>query len=199
MKRSIFKFVMIMLIITIPRCILATPPFTVGEAVVTGNGCPSGSYNVILSADRSELTILYSEFTAMTDETHSHDFSNCNIAIPIDLSSGIMVGLVGVDYRGIAFIPSGGTGTFSREHFFAGTHSPPSTSSITEHDQFQEFLFEDDFPVVAWTECGDDTIVRSNATIMVTNSPTSTNKAFMSVSSERWNISMLFHLVWKYC
>jgi hypothetical protein len=199
MRKNVFKLVIFVLMNTIPQFVLATPPFTMGEPVIEGNGCPRGSYRVLLSPDGSELTLFFSEFTAMTDETHDYDFSNCNIAIPIDLPTGIMVGLVGVDYRGLAFIPSGGTGTLSREYFFAGTHSPPSVSSITVYDQFQEFLFEDDLPFAAWTECGDDVIVRSNATVTVTKSPTSSQNALMSVFSEYWDVSILFHLVWKYC
>jgi hypothetical protein len=199
MKKNVFEVVIFVWMNTIPQFASATLPFTMGEPVIEGNGCPSGSYEVMLNPDGSELALFFSEFTAMTDATHDYDFSNCNIAIPIDLPNGIMVGLVGIDYRGLAFIPSGGTGVLSREHFFAGTHSPSLVSSISVYDQFQPFLFEDEFPFVAWTKCGEDVIVRSNSTIMVTKSPTSSRDALMGVFSEYWDVSILFHLVWKYC
>ena len=200
MKKIIIKLVVLCLISTISQLALAsTPPFTVGDPVITGNGCPTGSYSVILSPDGTEMTLSFSEFSAMTDSTQDYDFSNCNIAIPIDLPAGLMLGLVGIEYQGVAFIPTGGSGSFSREHFFAGTQSPAIVSSIEAYDQTQEFIFDDTFQFIEWSECGDDLIVRSNATVMVTKLPDSDNNAFMSVFSENLNISVQYHLIWQYC
>ena len=177
----------------------STAPFTIGDPVVEGSGCPDGTYSVVLSPDGTELSILYSAFTAQTDATHTYDFSNCNLAIPIDVPSGITVGLIGVDYRGLAYIPTGGVGAFSREFFFAGTQGPRITSFINDYDEFYEFLYPDDTPFTIWSDCGDDVIARSNATIFVTRPLYGPYQAMMTVFSEDWDVSILFHLVWEYC
>jgi hypothetical protein len=175
------------------------PPFTLGDPVVSGNGCPEGSYDVVLSPDGTEISVLFSEFTAMTDRLNMYDFANCNIALPIEVPAGITIGLAGVDYRGLAYIPSGGHGVLTREYFFAGESGPRITSSIDQYDQYDDFFFDDDVPFMTWTECGDDVIARSNATIFVLRPSTSNVQALMSVFSEDWDISILFHLEWKYC
>ena len=176
-----------------------TAPFTIGVPVVQGNGCPAGTYSVILSPDGSELSILYSAFIAQTDATHSYDFSNCNIAIPIEVPSGITVGLVGIDYRGLAFIPAGGIGALSREFFFAGTHGQRITSFVNVYNVFYELYYPDDTIFTIWSECGDDIIARSNATVYVTRPLYSPYQAMMTVFSEDWDVSIMFHLVWDYC
>lgn len=174
-------------------------PFLLGDPVAEGNGCPEGSYSVVLSPDGNELSILFSAFTAMTDEENIYDFSNCNIAIPIDVEPGISIGLAGIDYRGLSYIPTGGVGMLYREYFFAGAQGPMITSSVNVFDQYYNFFYSDDFEFVIWTECGDDVIARSNATIFAFRPYTSDIQALMTVFSEDWDVSIKFHLTWQPC
>ncbi|MBN1984029.1 MAG: DUF4360 domain-containing protein [Chitinivibrionales bacterium] len=201
MWKKIIKLMVCVVISTITQFAFAedTAPFSIGDPTVDGNGCPDGTYSVILSPDGTELSILFSDFTAETDEDHRYDFSNCNIAVPIEVPSGITVGLLGVDYRGIAFIPSGGLGMLTREYFFAGTRGPRKTSLINTYNEFYEFYYPDELVFAAWTECGDDIIARSNATVYVSRPFNSYDEALMSVFSEDWDVSIIFNLVWKYC
>ena len=179
-----------------------TPPFVINieDIIVQGNGCPEGTYSVALSPDGTELSVLYSAFTAETDATHFFDFANCNIAIPIDVPDGITINLLGIDYRGLALIPSGGTGTLSRDYFFAGTQGPHLSSSVDIYDMFYQFYYSDEIPFEIWSECGDDVIARSNVTIFVTrpifNSP---GEAMMTLFSIDYELSVLFHLEWEHC
>jgi hypothetical protein len=202
MQKNVLKLVVLVFI-----CIISQPafaqeeisPFDLGDPVVQGNGCPEGTYDVLLSPDGTELTLLFNSFTAETDSSSIFDFANCNIAIPLNVPKGITVGLLGVDYRGIAYIPSGGTGTISREYFFAGERGVKQTDRIKVYDDFYEFLYPDELPVVSWTGCGDSTIARSNATIYVTKPSRSAVDSIMSLFSEDWDLSVLFHLEWKHC
>jgi hypothetical protein len=208
MKGKFIKSVVCLLISAITQFAFAedTAPFDIGEATFDGNGCPEGTYSVVLSPDGTELSILFSSFTAETDEDHRNAFANCSVAIPIDIPSGITVGLMGVDYRGLSFIPSGGSGMLYREYFFAGQYSFPQISSIHVYDAFYPFYYSDTRYFAAWTECGDDIIARSNAFVSVSRPPYPTDpdasfpdEAFMTVFSEDWDLSILFHLVWDYC
>lgn len=177
-------------------------PFTIGKIALEGNGCPDGSATTVLSPDGNELAIMFSDFTAETG-ARPYDYANCNVAIPITADQGYTIGLVGVDYRGLALIPSGGMGRLSREYFFAGEHSDRITDNIPPRNMFDEFFFEDsfitDFGTVPWTDCGESTIARSNATIMVMAPPNSPMPAMMSVFSEDWDVSILLHLEHKRC
>jgi hypothetical protein len=93
-----------------------------------------------------------------------------------------------------------------REYFFAGQYSFPQISSIHVYDAFYPFYYSDTRYFAAWTECGDDIIARSNAFVSVSRPPYPTDpdasfpdEAFMTVFSEDWDLSILFHLVWDYC
>lgn len=174
-------------------------PFTIGAPIAQGNGCPDGTYDVVLSPDGNELTVLFSSFTAETNETENFNFSNCNIAVPIEVPAGITIGLFGVDYRGMAFIPTDGTGIISREYFFAGVRGPQINSAIPVYDEFYEFFYPDEVTIPVWTRCGDDVTARSNTTMYVSKPADSPVDAFISMFSEDWTIDILFHLTWEYC
>lgn len=170
-------------------------PFDYGEIVYFGNGCPEGSATVIPSDDGNELSILFNDFTAETGR-RTLAFANCNWAVPIDIPPGISVGLVGIDWRGLAYIPSGGSGSFSREYFFAGDSGPKLSDDVPIYDDFYDFLYQDEVEVIAWTPCGESTIARSNATVMV-RSPERWTPAFMSIFSE--DVSVKYYFNWRYC
>lgn len=200
MKRNIFGLVLFFVVLIIPLLAFAEEaPFDVGEPSVAGNGCPEGTYRVVLSPDGNELSILFSSFTAQTDDSQTYDFANCNIAVPIEVPPGITIGLLGVDYRGLAYIPSGGMGVIFREHFFAGEQGDMLTSSINVYDQFYSFYYPDEAAFDIWSDCGDDIIARSNTTVFVSRPASSNVDAMMSVFSEDWDVSILFHLQWQEC
>lgn len=176
-----------------------SPMYFLGEAVAYGNGCPSGTFQIQEGIDGTEITILFSAFTAETEPGRTVDWANCNVALPIHVPDGLSVGLIGVDYRGLARITGGSYGYLTREYFFAGARGPREVDYI-RGDFFGEFFYEDDVAVVAWSRCGDDVIARSNATVVVRKSwPYTFEESFMSVFSEDWDVSIVFHLRWRSC
>jgi hypothetical protein len=200
MKRNIFGLMVFCIFLIIPHMAFAEEaPFDVGEPAVAGNGCPEGTYWVVLSPDGNELSVLFSSFTAKTDASTIYDYANCNIAIPIEVPAGITIGLLGIDYRGLAYIPTGGTGVISREHFFAGEQGDSLTSSINVYDQYYDFYYPDETDFEIWSECGDDIIARSNTTIFVSRPQNSAVDSLMTVFSEDWDVSIMFHLQWAEC
>lgn len=200
MQRKIVRLLVFSIVFWVPLFAFAEEaPFDVGDPAVSGNGCPNGTYRVVLSPDGNELSILFSKFTAMTDDSQTYDFANCNIAVPIEVPPGITVGLLGVDYRGLAYIPTGGMGVILREHFFAGEQGDMLTSSINVYDQFYSFYYPDEAKFEIWSDCGDDIIARSNTTVFVSRPVNSDVDAMMSVFSEDWDVSILFHLLWEEC
>lgn len=202
MRDYLVKLVVMVLLSVVPVLAFAGEkevPFTIGKPTVEGNGCPNGSYEVVLSPDGNELSVLFSNFTATTSESENSKFSSCNIAVPIEVPGGITVGLLGVDYRGLAYIPNKGTGMITREYFIAGRKGPQITSEIPVHDEFYEFFYPDEVKSPAWTDCGDDITARSNTTIYVSKPADSPVDAIMSLLSEDWDLSIMFHLMWDHC
>lgn len=203
MQNCMVKVIAVVLLSVVPVPVFAGEkedvPFSIGEPVVEGSGCPGGSYEVVLSPDGHELSVLFSSFKAVTSQAETSNYSNCNIAVPIQVPGGITVGLLGVDYRGLAFIPAKGTGTITREYFIAGQRGPKMTSEVPVHDEFYEFFYPDEIKSPVWTDCGDDVTARSNTTLFVSKPADSPVDAIMSLLSEDWDISIMFHLIWDHC
>lgn len=167
---------------------------------LNGNGCPVGSYDVIASEDGTQISILFSEFTAETEEGRIIDWANCNIALPLTVPQGLSVGLLGVDFRGYAYIPRAGYGKLTTEYFFNGTKVPAKQHMLSGYFD-DEFFFEDDLAFIAYSPCGQSSVIaRANTTIRVKKKSTnSLEDAYMTVFSEDTTFAIAFNLDWKTC
>lgn len=76
-------------------------------AYAAQDGCPEGSYSVVVSPDRTTLSILFDTFrvdsspatSAATGDTVS---KVCTISYPLNLPANMSLGVYKVDYRGFA-------------------------------------------------------------------------------------------------
>lgn len=80
--------------------LLFSPPLLAAES----NGCPNGSYAIVLSPDGSALSILFDQFTIESNSISGGDMliKNCRISSPLDLPANHSIGVYQVDYRGFA-------------------------------------------------------------------------------------------------
>lgn len=79
---------------------LVGPPALAQET----NGCPEGSYSVVMSPDGTTLSILFDQFTV---ESRGNSISGmqrkfCRISSPLNLPTNYSIGVYKVDYRGFA-------------------------------------------------------------------------------------------------
>ena len=70
-------------------------------------GCPPGSYSVVVSPDRSTLSILFDKFNIDSGRPASATSGSvaskvCHISHPLDLPENMSLGVYKVDYRGFA-------------------------------------------------------------------------------------------------
>lgn len=68
------------------------------------NGCPAGSYSVVLSPDGTSLSILFDQFTLESSAAANggKQMKMCRIAAPLLLPANRSIGVYKVDYRGFA-------------------------------------------------------------------------------------------------
>ena len=68
------------------------------------NGCPEGSYKVVLSPDGSSLSILFDKFTLEGSGSTGSTMPRkvCRISAPLNLPANQSIGVYKVDYRGFA-------------------------------------------------------------------------------------------------
>jgi len=63
------------------------------------NGCPEGSYSIVMSPDGTTLSILFDRFTVESSKTQR---KVCRISAPLNLPANYSIGVYKVDYRGFA-------------------------------------------------------------------------------------------------
>ncbi|MFC5509852.1 DUF4360 domain-containing protein [Massilia jejuensis] len=69
------------------------------------DGCPAGSYSVVVSPDRTTLSILFDKFNIDGNPSaggRSVQSKACTISHPLDLPANMSLGVYKVDYRGFA-------------------------------------------------------------------------------------------------
>ncbi len=68
------------------------------------NGCPEGSYKVVMSPDGTSLSILFDKFTLESSGTTGSAMPRkvCRISAPLNLPANQSIGVYKVDYRGFA-------------------------------------------------------------------------------------------------
>ena len=137
-----------------------------GELVVRGTGCPSGSAS--LDAENSKLILNFDEYSVIAgDNQKAVDYKACSVALGIKLPPGLSVAISKADYRGSLLVPSGGSVTVSREYFFAGSKGKVKKTEIKKKLK-GNFILRDNISSKnkVWSECGADTNLRINTSLL---------------------------------
>jgi len=68
------------------------------------NGCPEGSYSIVLSPDGAALSLLFDQFTIESGRIAGSEIQRkvCRISSPLNLPANHSIGVYKVDYRGFA-------------------------------------------------------------------------------------------------
>ena len=171
-------------------------PFEIDDIIVRGDGCRyEDTYKVELNSndEGDTITVETSALSATTDEENFFGTSTCIIRIPINVPSGMSVGLAGIDNEGTAYIPSGGMGKVSWTQWSPHNDAPFFESNITTYDEEHEFSFKSTAPVL-WSECGEDGFyAAASSTILIQRDKNSSIEVQEHISEFK------FHLKWKEC
>lgn len=68
------------------------------------NGCPEGSYKVVISPDGASMSLLFDQFTLNSSSAlgATKQTKACRISAPLNLPANYSIGVYKVDYRGFA-------------------------------------------------------------------------------------------------
>lgn len=82
--------------------------FTLGQATISGPGCPAGSAAVAVSPDQKTISILFDKFSIEKPAGSAGGRVACNIRIDVhNISPGYVLDTTAFDIRGFAQIPNG--------------------------------------------------------------------------------------------
>jgi hypothetical protein len=171
-----------------------------GNPAYGGSGCPAGTAAVSLTEDQKTLSILFDQYLAQAGSNGLQlDRKSCNLAIPVHVPQGYSVSIFEVDYRGFVSIPSGGSGRFGVEYFFAGAEGPRASKTFTGPTD-RDFLINHRLAAEAlvWSRCGEDVILRVNSNVLA-RSNRNLDDALVSVDSTDVRTALVYHIQWKQC
>ncbi len=87
------------------------------------NGCPEGSYSIVISPDGTTLSILFDKFTVASSGASVSGVQRkvCRISAPLNLPADHSIGVYKVDYRGFAKLAAKQTSELDVQYFL-GPH-----------------------------------------------------------------------------
>lgn len=91
------------------KILLASSAFMALPALAAQDGCPQGSYTVVVAPDNSSLSILFDQFqlNASPAGNAGPQRKQCQISHPLNLPANMSLGVYKVDYRGFAKLAPG--------------------------------------------------------------------------------------------
>lgn len=135
-----------------------------------GNGCPAGSAEIILSADKKTASVIFDDYIVEAGGQGQRTFNRkkCDIAFGLKVPNGLSVTLFDADYRGFTDLPRNARATFTRSYFFAGTRGP-RLKKTWKGQHSDDFFVKDRMGVMAqvYSKCGADVILRSKTAATV--------------------------------
>ncbi|GBG71767.1 hypothetical protein CBR_g9175 [Chara braunii] len=101
---------------------ISPPPgsVTVGDVSAAGDGCPEGTYTAVVSDDAHALTVMFSDFTAVTDKALGDRRKQCVVSLQLNYPQGFTFTLVDIILRGYANLDEGVKGVLQTSYYFSG-------------------------------------------------------------------------------
>lgn len=147
--------------------IINNDQIVIGPIAANGIGCPSGTVTATATADNKNVAILFSAYSAITNDSNPVATANCNIAIPLSVAPGLSVGILDIDWRGSVFAAPGAFINFHREFFFSGSDGPIRDTNWISSG-FENFLLNDRPPFASYSDCeGGALIARADTSATV--------------------------------
>jgi len=137
-----------------------------------GSGCPAGTVSGQLSSDLTTLTLLFAQFTAQAGSgIPAVEYrKNCQLNVKLQYPQGWQWSVFKADYRGYAYLPSGGKGTCKATYYFSGSSQQMSSTIILTGPYDNNYIKTDEFNDVSlvWSPCGMEGMLNINSEVRIT-------------------------------
>lgn len=172
------------------------------QFAASGDGCPPGSYDYILSSDKTTLQILFSQFIAeLAPAGELVSFPptrGCTISVELNLPPGISVSWYRTEHRGFADTTGGARGQFRARYYLPGEGGFDTFKTYSFNPgQAGSYTVVNDNIGAGWTRCGGTQLMSINTRVRLDGRPHGYNT--LSVEDETNRVETLLRLRYRSC
>ncbi|TEB35281.1 hypothetical protein FA13DRAFT_1332428 [Coprinellus micaceus] len=180
------------------------PGFNITSLGVLGTGCPPGSTYYALNAEKTAVTVTFSEFYAEAgpDIAISKNRKACQLTLGVSVPSGFTFGVATVDYRGFYQLDSKVSASQQSIYYFQGEKiQSTARSDLVGPVDGKEYTYRDEFDLVSTNQapCGVSTVLNINSDVRVNNANNTKGSGYLATDSIDTALATTFNFVWQTC
>lgn len=173
------------------------PNVQIRNFAASGDGCPPGSYEYLLTPEKEVLQILFSQYTAELAPPgffiSNPPTRSCTISFQMRLPPGLSVSWYRTEHRGFVDTSGGASGQLWARYYLPGEGGfdtvriypwgPGTVGAYTVvHDELG----------AGWTRCGGDRLMTVNTRIRLSGRPNNYNAMTVDDLTERVETALYF-------
>eukprot|EP00244_Chara_vulgaris_P010138 TRINITY_DN454_c0_g1_i6.p1 TRINITY_DN454_c0_g1~~TRINITY_DN454_c0_g1_i6.p1 ORF type:complete len:210 (-),score=25.03 TRINITY_DN454_c0_g1_i6:531-1160(-) len=163
-----------------------------------GNGCPTGSAEGAISDDGEAITLMFSKYTATSDEGMDGQRRTCTVTVNLSYPPGFIFHLGRVTMRGYAKLDDGVIATAQTSYHISGVKGTARAKHVMKGKFDDNFEFTDNFEMLVYSECNTvrDLHLLSEVRLSNVKPPKS---GLVTMDSQDLQLIQRFALVWDSC
>jgi hypothetical protein len=177
----------------------AASEITLDLVAVLGTGCPAGTAATSISPDAKAFTVIYSEYTAMTQQANQQVEKACQIAMRVKVPPAFTYAIASVDYRGYKYLTGNSRAEMAGIYYFQG-------NQITQYQNHAinagtgEWQITDSVPFTTqvYKPCGEDRNFNIK-TRLTTWQQNATGQNYVTMDSTDAEFATIYHFSWMTC